>query len=224
MKHPQFTFDLDRPADYSPSAFARAPANEAAMRLVEQWPDWAAPVVCIAGPASSGKSHLGEIWRERANARAIDLADLCAVDIEGGLSRPLWVDRRAGDVFAEDVLFHALNLAREEQGSILLTAREAPAKWNVSLPDLASRLKAVPVVSIEEPDDALVEAILIKRFTDMGIDAEQPVISYLLARMERSYSAVDAVVKGFGRSTLAVQRRASIPLAAEVLEGIGNPD
>jgi len=224
MKHPQFTLNLDRPADYSPSAFARAPANEAAMRLTEQWPDWPAPAVCIAGPASAGKSHLGEIWRERANAQAIDLAALRAADIEGGLSRPLWIDRRADDAFAEDVLFHVLNLAREEQGNILLTAREVPAKWNISLPDLASRLKAVPVVNIGEPDDGLVEAILIKRFTDMGIDAEAPVISYLLARMERSYSALDAVARGFGRSTLAAQRRASIPLAAEVLEGVGKPE
>lgn len=222
MKHPQFTLDLDRPADFSPSAFARSPGNEAAARLIEQWPDWPAPVVSIAGPEASGKSHLGVIWRERTNARAVALGALQASDIEGGLAEPLWIDRHDDSPFDEDVLFHALNLAREEQGSILLTARAAPAKWKVSLPDLASRLKAILVVEITGPDDALVEAILIKRFADLGLDADPAVIRYLLARMERSYGAIDQVVRGFGRQTLAVQRRASVPLAAQVLEDLEN--
>jgi chromosomal replication initiation ATPase DnaA len=221
MKHPQFTLDLDRPADLSPSAFARAPANEAAYRLIEQWPDWPAPVVAIVGPAYAGKSHLGTIWMDRAAARALPLASLTAKDIEGGLDAPLWLDRSADEAFDEDALFHTLNLAREEQGSVLLTARTAPAKWQVALPDLASRLKAVPVVEIGEPDDALLEAILIKRFGDMGIDADAAVMRFLLARMERSYGAAHAVVQAFGRQTLAAHRRASVPLAAQVLEELG---
>lgn len=222
MKHPQFTLDLDRPADYSPSAFARAPGNEAAVRLIEQWPDWPAPAACIVGPAASGKSHLGMMWRERARARAIALSALQASDIEGGLTEPLWIDRHNDEAFDEDVLFHTLNLAREEEGSILITARTAPAKWKVALPDLASRLKAVPVVEIGGPDEGLVEAVLIKRFTDLGIDAEPAVMRYLLARMERSYGAIAAVVEAFGRQTLAAQRRASVPLAAQVLEDLEN--
>jgi len=221
MKHPQFTFDLDRPADLSPSAFARAPSNEAAARLVEQWPDWPGPVVCIVGPAHSGKTHLGTMWAERAAARMIDLAALSKKDIAGGLKAPLWIDRQNDDAFEEDALFHAINLAREEGGSILLTASAAPAKWKVALPDLASRLKAVPVAEIAEPDDALLEAILIKRFTDLGIDAEPAIMRFLLARMERSYRAAEAVVEAFGTRTLAAHRRASVPLAAEVLAEIG---
>lgn len=222
MKHPQFTLDLDRPSDLSLSAFARAPANEAAMRWVEQWPDWPAPAVCIAGPPHSGKSHLGTIWQDRAEAVPVELAELRETHLEAGLDRPLWIDRGAAAPFQEDALFHALNLAREEGGTILLTADEPPAKWQVTLPDLASRLKAVPVAVLAEPDDALLEAILIKRFSDLGIDADPSVMRYLLARMERSYAALNAVVWAFGRQTLAAQRRASVPLAAQVLEEIGN--
>jgi len=221
MKHPQLTFDLNRPVDLSPSAFARTPANEAALRLIEQWPDWSVPVACIAGPAHSGKTHLGVMWSERAGARVVDLAALSEKDIAGGIKTPLWIDRQTEGAFDEDVLFHAINLAREEGGSILITARLAPAKWKVALPDLASRLKVVPVAEIAEPDDALLEAILTKRFLDLGIDAEPAVMRFLLARMERSYSAAEAVVAAFGTRTLATHRRASVPLAAEVLAEIG---
>jgi chromosomal replication initiation ATPase DnaA len=223
-KHPQFTLDLDRPADLSPSAFARSPANEAAVRMVEQWPDWSGPVVAIVGTAYSGKSHLGEIWKHRAHAREVALASLSNADIEGGLQEPLWIDRADDAPFDEDALFHALNLAREEKGSILITARSAPSKWKVALPDLGSRLNAVPVVEIAAPDDTLIEAILVKRFADLGLDADPAVLRFLLARMERSYAALGAVVEAFGRRTLAAHRRASVPLAAEVLAEIGGSD
>ncbi len=222
MKHPQFTLDLVRPADTSPSAFARAPANEAAMRLVEQWPDWPAPVVCIAGPAHAGKSHLAVIWAERAGAKAVHLADLSIAQIEGGLARPLWVNRTGDEAFDEGALLHAVNMTREEGSTMLLTARKAPSKWKVALPDLASRLNAVPIAEIGPPDEVLIEAILTKRLTDLGVEAEPATLRFLLARMERSYRAVHLVAGALGRRTLAAQQRATVPIAAEVLEEIGN--
>lgn len=220
MKHPQFTLDLSRPVDVSRSAFARAPANEEALRLIEQWPDWPGPAVCIAGPAHSGKSHLACIWAERAGARHIDLAALDTAFLESRFDGPLWIDRHTEQPFDEKALFHALNLAREEGRSILLTAAAPPANWKVTLPDLASRLRAVPVTLVGAPDDGLLEAILIKRFADIGVDADEAVLRYLLARIERSYGAAAAVVAGFDRLTLASHRRASVPLAAQVLESL----
>jgi len=207
----------------SPSAFARAPANEAAFRLVEAWPDWPGPVVCIAGSAYCGKSHLAMMWTERSTAKAIDLATLSAADFSDGLAGPLWIDRQDGDLFDEDALFHLINLAREEDGHVLLTTRMPPAKWDVGLPDLASRLKALPVVQIEAPNEALLEAILVKRMADMGLDPDPAMVRYVLARLDRTYEAIHLFVEALGRRNLAAQRRATLPLAAEVLEEITDP-
>jgi len=224
MKHPQFTLDLTRPDDTSPSAFARAPANDAAVRMIELWPKWPGPAIGVVGPTHSGKSHLALIWAERASARRIPLEQLTTSDLEAGLSTPLWDDRHADGQFDEDALFHLLNLAKEENGAVLLTSNIPPAKWKVALPDLASRLKALPVAEIGEPDDALLEAILIKRFSDLGIDAEPAVMRFLLARIERSYLAAHVVSEALGRQTLATHRRVTVPLAAETLEVLGKPD
>ncbi len=219
MKHPQFTLDLSRPVDYSPSAFAKSPSNAAAAQMIADWPRWPGPVVCLMGPGGCGKSHLGAIWSEVARATALSLADLADDHIKGGMTAPLWIDReKDGASFDETTLFHALNMAREEGSFILLTARQAPSKWQVALPDLASRLKALPVVEIWPPDDALIEAILIKLFADIGVEADASVMRFLLARMERSYGAAAAVAHTFDQRTLAAHRRATVPLATQVLE------
>ena len=225
MKHPQFTFDLSRPVDLSRSAFARAPANVAAAAFVEAWPDWPAPAAAIWGPAYSGKTHLGAIWAERAGALRVPLHvplhEFCEAHLAEGLAQPLWLDEEVGQAgLDETALFHLLNLVREENGACLITSRAAPAKWDVRLPDLASRLKALPVFEIGAPDDTLLQAILTKRFDDMGIDADPSVMKYLLKRMERSYEAAANVARAFEERTLAAHRRATIALASDVLDDL----
>ena len=223
MKHPQFTFELSRPPDLSPSAFARSAANTAAWRMISVGAKWPNPTMAIVGPQASGKSHLGTIWADRVDADILALSALAKDHLKDGLAKPLWLDHD-GAPFDETALFHALNMATEEQSSILLTTRHALAKWEVALPDLSSRLKAIPQVQIMTPDDALLEAILIKRFGDLGITADPAVIAYVLARLERSYGAIDAAIRAFDQRTLAAHRRATVPLAAEVLDELLGED
>ncbi len=225
MKHPQFTFDLSLPANVSPASFVRGAANDAARQLVADWPKWPGPVVAIIGPEACGKSHLGAIWAEACDALSIPLEDLSKEHLSDGMAHPLWVDRAGeGAPFDETALFHALNMAREEASFILITARQPLAKWKVALPDLASRLKAVPLVEITTPDDTLLDAILIKQCTDLGIEVDDAVRRYVLARAERSYGAIAALSNAFGQRTLAAHRRASVPLASQVLDEILGPE
>ena len=45
----------------------------AAVAIVDRWPDWPSPVVILAGPTGSGKSHLARIWANRVGATRIDI-------------------------------------------------------------------------------------------------------------------------------------------------------
>jgi hypothetical protein len=99
----------------------------------------------LVGPAGSGKSHLAAILRARADAIALAPAEL-SPDPSAALGA-----RRAALV--EDVdrgaagrpLLHLHNLLAERGGTLLLTAREPPARWDVALADLRSRLAALPL-------------------------------------------------------------------------------
>ncbi len=85
------------------------------------------------------------------------------------------------------------------------------------LPDLASRLTAAPAVEIGPPDDVLIGAVMVKLFHDRQLRVGEDVIRFLLARMERSFDAVRAIVAALDRSALAARRNITVPLARDVL-------
>ena len=114
--------------------------------------------------------------------------------------------------------FHLFNQIAEQGGTLLLTAERPVAHWNLTLPDLASRLRAAPAVEIGMPDDALIEAVLVKMFMDRQLIIEPGVISYLVPRMERSFAAARSLVLKLDEAALAQQRTITVPLARDVIQ------
>jgi chromosomal replication initiation ATPase DnaA len=202
--------------------FLIAPCNAAACALIDHWPDWPVHAALIYGPEGSGKSHLVRVWCLRAPARVIDAENLTAQPPDEllGSARALAledVDRRMGEGAAERALLHLYNLLAERQGTLLLTARQAASQWPTRLPDLASRVRALPTEAIREPDDALLGALLGKLFADRQIRVEPPLITYLLTRIERSFAAARAIVAALDQAALAAGRPITVPLARTVL-------
>ena len=120
----------------------------------------------------------------------------------------------------EEALFHLYNLARDSGGHLLLLSRRPPSRWRMKLADLRSRIKAAPAVGVEAPDDALLAAVLVKLFADRQLRPGMDLITYLLARMERSLEAAGRVVAALDRASLAAHRPLTVPLAREVLAGL----
>ena len=188
----------------------------AAASIVDRWPDWPSPVVIITGPEGSGKSHLAEVWLRKSGAvRVQAIRDSDAVTRAG--EGPVLVEDADRDGFDEAELFHLINAVRSAGTSLLITARSWPMAWGVTLPDLASRLKAATTVEIGPPDDLLLGQILMKLFADRQLLPDDKVIAYIVARMERSLAAAQAIVARLDRLALARGTRISRTLAAEVL-------
>jgi chromosomal replication initiation ATPase DnaA len=119
--------------------------------------------------------------------------------------------------FDERALFHLINLARED-AHLLLTAQTAPAGWTIALPDLVSRLRAIPTVTLSPPDDALLRAVLVKLFADRQLAVDDSLVGYLATRLERSFAAARAAVGTLDREALRRKRPVTRALAAEVLK------
>ncbi|MFG1396923.1 P-loop NTPase family protein [Roseixanthobacter pseudopolyaromaticivorans] len=198
--------------------FLAAPANAAALALVDSFPDWPARVVTLVGPAGAGKSHLGAIFARKANALTLSARDLTRAGVPQALAQGalLLEDLAAGD-FDEAALFHLLNLAREQNAFVLMTARTPPAAFVLATADLASRLRAVPSVEIAPADDALLGAVLVKLFADRQIPVDEATVQYLLLRMERTVEGAQALVAAIDRAALAARRPVTRALAAQVL-------
>jgi chromosomal replication initiation ATPase DnaA len=101
---------------------------------------------------------------------------------------------------------------------VLLLARDPPARWPLALPDLRSRLLALPTVAVGAPDDALLAAVLLKLLADRQAVVGGDVLSYLTARMERSFAAAGRLAEALDQAALAEKRPITPALARQVLE------
>ncbi|MBX9773156.1 MAG: chromosomal replication initiator DnaA [Xanthobacteraceae bacterium] len=214
----QLTLDLEHAESYARDDFLGGPSNAAALTLIDSWPDWPNRVVTLIGPEGSGKSHLASAWAALSGARSIAARALRDHDVPAALATGALVIEDAAEAgFDETAMFHLLNLAREEDAFVLVTARSAPATWTMRTPDLASRLKAVPVVALAPPDDALLRAVLVKLFADRQLGVDEQLVGYVATRIGRSFADAKAAVAILDREAMRRQRPLTRALAAEVL-------
>jgi chromosomal replication initiation ATPase DnaA len=198
-------------------------SNSAAVALIDHWPDWPAHAAVIVGPTGSGKSHLVEVWRQRSMAVRVQAADVRVEAAPEILHSGAAAIEDAAPPLDERGLFHLLNLARQQGSSILLTAETRPEHWKIALPDLLSRLKAIPVLEILPPDDALLRGVLVKLFFDRQIAAAESTISFMLARMPRSLGAARLLVAEIDRRALEERAEITRPFVAKVLAEFSAP-
>ena len=214
----QLAFALPHAESLTRDNFLEGPANAAGLALIDSWPEWPNRVMLLVGPEGCGKSHLAAIWAEQSGARSISAHALTAAAVPGALATGALVveDLRPGDV-DERALFHLMNLAREDEAFVLITAREPPSSFEVELRDLRSRLRAVPAVTLLPPDDQLFRALIVKFCADRQLAIDETVVSYLATRIERSYAAVRQAVELLDTEALRLGRPVTRALAAELL-------
>jgi chromosomal replication initiation ATPase DnaA len=190
----------------------------AALALIDAWPDWPNRIMLLVGPEGSGKSHLAAIWAEQAGARSTAAHALTAAEVPGALATgALVVEDLNPSSYDERALFHLMNLAREDQAFVLLTARAPPSASNIELRDLRSRLRAVPVVTLTPPDDHLFRALIVKFCADRQISIDESLVNYLATRIERSFAAARHAVERLDTEALRLGRPITRALAAELL-------
>lgn len=210
----QLRLRLRRPASYAREDLVRGPSNALAIATLDAWPAWPGGALALFGPAGSGKTHLAREWAHRVGALIMDRV---VPDVASAVGRPVLIEDVDQGVDYE-ALFHLINMAGRDGAGLLLTAREAPTAWRAELPDLRSRLNALFVAEIQEPDDEVLEGVLRKFFRERSIRPPKEVYPYLLRRMERSIPCAREIVKRLDEVADDEQRPISRMLARQILE------
>ncbi|HKM61774.1 MAG TPA: chromosomal replication initiator DnaA [Acidisphaera sp.] len=204
---------------YGDADFLAAASNEVARRwLASDWPDGR---LALWGPEGVGKTHLLTIEARRRGVAVVAGPDLlppaappeasCVID-----------DANAAP---ETALLHWLNAAREAGQLVLLAARQAPARWPVRLPDLASRLRAIHAVEILPPGDELLHALLARLLAQRGLKVNEAVQDWLLLRLPRSAAAMREAAARLDRAQLAAAGPVTRAFAATALgDLLADPD
>jgi len=220
----QLALPFELAPSYGRDDFLVGKPNEAAFAYLARWPRWLSPAAVLSGPEGAGKSHLAAIFAAQAEARVLRADHLDFADVPY-LAQAKALVLEDSDRFPPDerALFHLLNLARETGVFVVLTARQPPDHWNLATPDLLSRLRAQPLLTLAEPDDALLDALLVKLFADRQIGIRPNLMRYILARAPRSYAAISALVAAIDRETLVSKTAPTRTLLARLLGDV-EPD
>ena len=213
----QLVFDLARAPGFDRDDFLVSAANEAAVAAILAWPDWPARTLLLIGPPGSGKSHLAAIWAAEAGATAVRAGELLDSSLWEGNGRSVLLEDCDRVATAEPAFFHALNLARETGGWLLMTARSGPGSWGIRTPDLLSRLRLATLSTIQPPDGELMKAVLVKLFADRQILIEEEVVSFAARHCEQSLEAANRFVAAVDEAALVAGRRITRPLASSTL-------
>lgn len=194
--------------------FLTAPCNAEAVAMIDGFFESGFHAGLIYGEQGCGKTHLSHLFAEVVREKTGKQAAF--------LTRPALVDAayavlKICQPVDETALFHCLNDFKNRGGYLLMTAEQSFVKWGLKLPDLITRLKAVPSVAIGAPDENLLNALLLKQFADRQLTVAPEVISYLTKNMERSFKAVSFVVKRADELSLERKNAVTVPLIKQVL-------
>lgn len=219
----QLPLPLSYDAAMGADDFLVTTCNSEAATWIEKWPDWPAHGMIVTGLPGSGKTHLLTLWLHKCGGKALSKKDLLEANIVARLHETAAVaiddaDDLAGTPVAEENLFHLFNHLRETKGFLLLTMDRGAAASGFKLPDLSSRLLTLPSTTLLPPDDALLQALIVKQFRDRQITLGAGVLSFLTPRIPRDAESLRAFVDRLDLEALAEGRKITIALARKILE------
>ena len=206
---------------YAREDFVLGECNSVAVDWIERWHDWRGQIkgVCISGERASGKSHLGAIWQEMSGAFLFDcLNEKSLEQLEKTPHVILDHPKPEDPCWQEDIFFHLLNRISEKKGSVLILSRFPIAGAGWSLPDLQSRLSAMPLAEITTPEDEVRIAVMQKIADDIGLALSLEACQYIASRTKRSFATLSEIIDTIDKTTLMRKKKVSIALLGEIID------
>jgi chromosomal replication initiation ATPase DnaA len=209
----QLSLNLFLEQDYNQDDYIISSCNYEAHKAIYNPQFWVNNRILILGKHGSGKTHLCNIFaKNQPNSAFVDL-EKTSLEIFFKAENAIIAENI--EEVCEEALFHLINHADEQKQFLLMTASTYP---RFSLRDLQSRINATQKFLIKTPDDELLQAILLKHFTDKQLKVSREVLNYLFARSIRDFHFIQELVKAIDLTSLQEKRNVTLPLVKEVLQ------
>ena len=186
------------PARLARQDFVVADSNVVAIDTLNRWSRAIDPLLVISGPAGSGKTHLLHILAELTGVTVRDPMDAVPQSASGGVAIVDDANR-----LAPAALLSLVEHARETGVRLALAGRGAPRSWAQGLRDLETRLDAAVRIDLAEPDEALLQAVILKLLRDRQLRAGPELVAYATARLPKTFAAAAAFVREIDAKSIA---------------------
>ena len=190
----QLLLDFDYKTNFNEHDFYLSKSNSNAFNLINRWPDWDKKILNISGEKFSGKSHLANIFKLKSKAFLIK-----GNEIDNSIFKSIKLHESIiiddfEECNEEEILYSIFNLIDQDSKYLLINSLKPINEIKYRLPDLSSRSKNCLYAVIENPDDELLFAIILKNFSDRQIKIEKKIINFIISRIDRSYRKIDEFI------------------------------
>ena len=213
----QRLLDFDIHESFDEKDYYLSKSNFFAKNIIDTWPKWEKKIVNLTGEKYSGKTHLSTIFKLKSNALYLNGKNINDQTIKKiKLSNSIIIEDLQ-ESFDEKLLYSIFNLVEQDNKYLLISSIKPIDTMKFSLPDLLSRLKNCIIAKIEQPDDDLIYAIILKSFSDRQIKLDSKIIDYIIKRIARSYSKMHEFIYKIDELSLKKKKSINFKIIKEII-------
>ena len=213
----QLLLDFDHKIEFNEHDYYVSKSNYFAFNLIQNWTKWEKKILNIYGDTFSGKTHLAKIFQNKSKALYLTNNDVNEEIFKKiKLSECIVIDDFE-KIQNENLLYSLFNLIYQDNKYLLILSNRAISDIDYSLDDLNSRAKNCIFAQIENPDDDLIFAIIVKSFSDRQIKLEKKFLEYIIKRIERSYGKIYEFIYKVDELSLKKKKPVNLKTIKEIL-------
>ena len=208
-------FEYDK--NLSNNDFFVSKSNKHVFNFLDNWPNWNKKFLNIIGEKFSGKTHLVNIFLKKYNGIKFDSKLFKDEDLKKVKIFENIVLENFDEHIDEKLIYTLINIIEQDNKFLVVTSKTPIVNINFKLDDLRSRLKNFLLQNIEQPDDELIFAIIIKNLSDRQISMDKKFIDYIIKRVDRSYSKIFDFIYKIDEISLKKKKSIDFKIIKEVL-------
>jgi chromosomal replication initiation ATPase DnaA len=214
----QLLLDFNYEQNFKDDDFYVGKSNYYTFEIINKWPKWEKNILNISGEKFSGKTHLVNIFLKKFNGIKIESNLLNNGDLKTIKPFQCIVLEDLTLEIDENLIYTLFNIIDQDNKFLIVTSNKPIVEIDFKLQDLRSRTKNCLLAKIENPDDELMFAIILKNLSDRQITLDKKLIDYIIKRIDRSYSKIFEFIYKIDEISLKKKKSIDFKIINEALE------
>ena len=214
----QLLLDFDYEQNFRDDDFYVGKSNYYPFELINNWPNWEKNFLNISGEKFSGKTHLTNIFLKKFKGIKFESSLLNNENLRTIKPHQNVVLENLNLDMDEELIYTLFNIIDQDNKFLIITTLVPIAEINFRLADLKSRTKNCLLAKIENPDDELMFALILKNLSDRQITLDKKLIDFIIKRVERSYGKIFEFIYKIDKISLKKKKSIDFKIINEALE------